>query len=228
MQRFMKVSDGLFRGGAPSEDEVHLLKREFGVNRIVSLDGECASNIADVCDEIGVEHIVLPIEFKNIQTALKILDDNLVELLTENEPTFVHCLHGKDRTGLACALYRIRVQGWEPMDALNEAMNYGFGIGVSPKIRHMYCKMILTPRPDENESHSFAPNSEENMERDIGEASDCRSRRRQVRRILLQDMNDAMAHVGVYDGIENVMRNTVGLPAVDYAGSFPYGTGYIL
>ena len=33
---------------------------------------------------------------------------------------FIHCQHGKDRTGLLAALYRVKYQGWTPEQAHKE------------------------------------------------------------------------------------------------------------
>jgi protein tyrosine/serine phosphatase len=42
-------------------------------------------------------------------------------------PVLVHCLHGSDRTGTMCALYRIAIQGWSKEDALKEMVEGGYG-----------------------------------------------------------------------------------------------------
>ncbi len=39
---------------------------------------------------------------------------------------YFHCLHGKDRTGYMAAQYRIRVQGWAPINAVDEMLSLGF------------------------------------------------------------------------------------------------------
>lgn len=41
-------------------------------------------------------------------------------------PVYVHCLHGKDRTGFMCAVYRMQVQGWSYEDAKKELFENGF------------------------------------------------------------------------------------------------------
>lgn len=40
--------------------------------------------------------------------------------------TFIHCTHGKDRTGIVCAYYRVKEQGWEIETALTEMGHLGF------------------------------------------------------------------------------------------------------
>ena len=42
-------------------------------------------------------------------------------------PFLIHCLHGADRTGTMCAMYRLVVQGWSKDDAIKEMTEGGFG-----------------------------------------------------------------------------------------------------
>ena len=41
-------------------------------------------------------------------------------------PLFIHCSHGKDRTGMMTGLYRIEAQGWEPAAAVEEMGFLGY------------------------------------------------------------------------------------------------------
>jgi protein tyrosine/serine phosphatase len=58
-------------------------------------------------------------------------DEDVVEFLRivtkpENQPVFVHCQHGADRTGTMCAVYRIVVQKWTIEEAIREMTEGGF------------------------------------------------------------------------------------------------------
>lgn len=48
------------------------------------------------------------------------------DALDEKVKTYIHCLHGKDRTGMACAAYRIIYQNWKHADAIVEMKALGF------------------------------------------------------------------------------------------------------
>jgi protein tyrosine/serine phosphatase len=59
-------------------------------------------------------------------------DEDVIEFLRivskpENQPVFVHCLHGADRTGTMCAIYRMAVDGWTVEAAIQEMTDGGFG-----------------------------------------------------------------------------------------------------
>jgi len=41
-------------------------------------------------------------------------------------PVLVHCVAGRDRTGTACAAYRMEYDGWGPERAAAEMREYGF------------------------------------------------------------------------------------------------------
>jgi tyrosine-protein phosphatase SIW14 len=40
-------------------------------------------------------------------------------------PLLIHCLHGVDRTGIVCAEYRVKKQGWSVGKAYQECLKYG-------------------------------------------------------------------------------------------------------
>lgn len=55
--------------------------------------------------------------------------DRFLRLIAEHKstsPIYVHCLHGKDRTGFMCAIYRMRIQSWTFSMALKEMFDMGF------------------------------------------------------------------------------------------------------
>lgn len=72
---------------------------------------------------MGIRYIQSPIGFTpqrdgSPEQALRIIADPRLQ------PVYVHCNLGKDRAGLAIALYRIRYQGWQPADADREMQQF--------------------------------------------------------------------------------------------------------
>jgi hypothetical protein len=149
IHNFKKVTKDLYRGSAPSPIDVVYLKEKYNIKKIVSLDKASADKIHKATQLLGIKHIVLPIDFKN-SSLLKALNVDLKELLLEGGPTYIHCLHGKDRTGLIIALLQCKYFGKSPDEAIKEAKEFGFGIGVNPKVTHLYEKIIHSCKPEKD------------------------------------------------------------------------------
>ena len=143
INKFIKVDKHLFRGSAPSINDVVMLHNDLDINKIVSLDKNSALKINRACKILGINHIILPIEMGKKMSLVKFLENDISELLSnKNGNTFVHCAMGRDRTGLAIALYRCEVQNIPCKLAIREAKKLGFGIGIDPNTIHQYIKII--------------------------------------------------------------------------------------
>lgn len=147
--RFSQIQNGLFRGGEPSEKDVQTLYNSFGVRRIVSLDQEAAEKISNVCQELGIQHIVLPIESTNLRSVSKLSLLDWTSILLDGGPCYLHCLHGKDRTGLVTALFRCQ-EGWSSERAIAEADKFDFCKGLPAGVRRLYERLIASAASDEN------------------------------------------------------------------------------
>lgn len=120
---FYKINDSLYRGAQPDKKGIENLKK-IGIKTIINL--RSFNSDRDEMDTLTFNYIHLyakawKIEEKEIITFLKTVSD------TENQPVFVHCQHGADRTGTMCAFYRIIIQGWSKEDAIDEMVNGGYG-----------------------------------------------------------------------------------------------------
>ena len=107
----------------------------------MSLDKKTGEKIDRACKLLGIQHIKLYLDGSN-KTLLHLLSQDLKRVFLEGGPTFVHCHEGKDRTGFVCALVKCKFLGMNPEKAIEEAKSLGFGIGVDPKIIHLYEKII--------------------------------------------------------------------------------------
>jgi protein tyrosine/serine phosphatase len=122
-----KVSDALYRGRQPTPEGFLELKK-LGIRTVINL--RAFHSDADEIKDSGVEG------FKTVHISFKTWhaeDQDVVRFLKTvgdpaNSPVFVHCMHGSDRTGLMCAIYRAVVQGWSKDQALEEMTKgpYGF------------------------------------------------------------------------------------------------------
>ena len=123
LPNLFQVSDELYCGGRPKNDGFVELRR-LGVKTVVNL--QTFHSDRDECKETGLQY------FHIAAQAWEGEDEEVIEFLKvvsdpENQPVFVHCLHGADRTGVMSAAYRIVVQGWSKDEAIREMTEGGFG-----------------------------------------------------------------------------------------------------
>lgn len=161
ISKFLRVDDGLYRGSAPSPKDVQMLKNKYGVNKIISLDQNCANVISNACKLLGIKQVVIDLnEDKN--TLVNLLKNDLQSLLKSDGPTFVHCRHGKDRTGLVIAMYECKYKGKDPEKAIAEAKQLGFGVGVDPSFTSLYEKLIrASKKSTDNNNADIVSNERE-------------------------------------------------------------------
>jgi protein tyrosine phosphatase (PTP) superfamily phosphohydrolase (DUF442 family) len=119
---YAKVSEALHRGAQPTELGYDQLRRR-GIRTIVSLrvlalDRRRLPGHGFRYHHISVKH--LHPELEDVLAFLAIVTQ------TENQPVFVHCRKGVDRTGMMVAAYRMVVQGWPREEALAEMKRMGF------------------------------------------------------------------------------------------------------
>ncbi len=153
INNFKKVTEGLYRGSAPTPSDVFSLKQKNKINKIVSLDWASGEKIDRACKMLGIKHIILPINGTR-KSLLNFLKHDLKDLFINGGPTYVHCLHGKDRTGLAIALYKCKYMGMNPEKSIEEAKSFGCGIGVDPEIIALYEKIIRSCKPKKDNNNA--------------------------------------------------------------------------
>jgi tyrosine-protein phosphatase SIW14 len=141
LPNFHQVNSHLYRGAQPKPDGLGKLKA-MGVRTIVNLRGEDDHTRAEgeEARTLGLAYynISLP-EFsrpkdEEVQRVLDIID------APDNQPVFVHCRRGEDRTGTIIACYRI-THGWTAADAKKEAKTRGMSwtqIGMKNYIDDFY------------------------------------------------------------------------------------------
>jgi len=151
LHRLRKVIPGVYRGSAPTEQDVHWLKEHLGIRKIISLDKESGDKIDNVCKVLGISHIIIPID-ETKKSLINFLGYDIGKLLLEERPTYIHCKHGKDRTGLAVALFKCKYLGVSPEKAIKEAESIGLGVGLDAHCFNLYKKIIRNciPKTDSN------------------------------------------------------------------------------
>lgn len=154
IENFSMVSPGVYRGARPSEDGLRYLQ-SLGIRVVVNLQGgdpesflfgpiaewlepgEDPKNIAKekaLTKRLGMDFWHAPLNsFDAVSKHDEILIDQTLEVMRAGSlagsqgAVFVHCEHGRDRTGLVVALYRVKFEGWDPIDAYIEWTDHGHG-----------------------------------------------------------------------------------------------------
>lgn len=118
-----EVSDTLYRGAQPTAEGFRELKK-MGVRTVVNLRSGHSDRLELAGTALGYVDIPMNVWDPDEEEILEFLR---VAMDPARTPVFVHCEHGADRTGTACAAYRVAVEGWSVEEAVDEMVNGGFG-----------------------------------------------------------------------------------------------------
>lgn len=135
--RFAQVDKELFRGGLPSKTDLKSLKA-MGIKTDISLMGEVpVFDTFHVCrekrwtKEIGMKFINVVVPTGHVPFKKKISDAHATAFLKAaldpaNQPAYVHCVHGRDRTGTMVAVYQMVKNKYSNEQAFAEMKKFGF------------------------------------------------------------------------------------------------------
>lgn len=118
-----QISPILYRGGQPNEKGYRWLAKH-GVKTVVSLRTTPPDEA--MLQKLGLKSVNIPIN------PYLFTDDHAVKFLQiindpENQPIFLHCRHGSDRTGTMVAIYRMAIENWPRSRAIKEMLDPRFG-----------------------------------------------------------------------------------------------------
>ena len=114
---------GLYRGAQPTSTGFGILQK-LGIKTIINLRSFHSDKDEVLKLGLSYEQVYMKAWHAEREDAvwfLKIVTD------PGRLPTFVHCHHGSDRTGLMVALYRVVVTGWTKEQAIREMIEGGYG-----------------------------------------------------------------------------------------------------
>ena len=149
LPNFHQVNAQLYRGAQPQRDGL-LRLRELGVKTIINLRASDKNARAEEAEAkvLGLRYFNIPLERLGKPTDAEI--DQILSIINarDNQPVFVHCMKGQDRTGTVIAIYRIKHDGWTSEEAVREAEKYGmkfWQLGMKDYIRD-YAKQRSSPK----------------------------------------------------------------------------------
>jgi protein tyrosine/serine phosphatase len=138
----------LYRGAQPLSGGVKKLA-SLGIKTIINLRGEDELSRKEKQDAeaAGMHYFSLSMaglsapSDEQVRRVMAIIDN------PENQPVFIHCKRGSDRTGTISAVYRIAHDGWTSDRAIAEAKTYGMSwteFGMKGYISDYYKRRITT------------------------------------------------------------------------------------
>lgn len=132
IMNFKQVDDRLYRGGLLDEAKLRKLAK-MGIKTDICLLFEGNPKEADavklerkLCKELGMKFVYLPLPWgkeppaEMVQTFFKAMEAD------KNAPAYIHCRHGRDRTGAMVGAYRVQFSGFSPEKAFDEMKTFGF------------------------------------------------------------------------------------------------------
>jgi tyrosine-protein phosphatase SIW14 len=128
LPNFQKVNDKLYRGAEPKKEGIADLKK-LGIKTVIDM----GNGVEDSRDERAwVEGAGMKYVNVHLHNWMKSKPEDVDKILkeveaAENQPVFLHCKRGSDRTGTVVAIYRMKNDGWTPQQAIDEAKKFGFG-----------------------------------------------------------------------------------------------------
>jgi len=133
------VDQGLIRGAQPNAEGFRRLK-VAGVKTVINLRNEDVpvAQEGETVRLLGMRYVNIPLNVfeppgnSAIGKFLRIASD------PANQPVYVHCQFGQDRTGTMCAMYRIKNYGWTAGQSFDEMLSFGFKPGLANLTRSVY------------------------------------------------------------------------------------------
>jgi tyrosine-protein phosphatase SIW14 len=126
LPNFHQVSEKLYRGGQPAGGAMKILSG-LGIKAVINLRGEdeLSNQEQKQAEAAGLRYFNVSMpglsapSDEQVARLLALMDD------PANQPVFIHCKRGSDRTGTMVAVYRIAHEGWTAEQATAEAQKHG-------------------------------------------------------------------------------------------------------
>ena len=118
-----RVASGIYRGAQPEREGFATLKA-MGIRTVINLRTRHGER--EAVEAAGMRYVEIPMSFWTdvdpaaVRMALSVMTDPV------NQPLFIHCSRGVDRTGVVAAVYRMEVDGWSEAEAEAEMEAFGF------------------------------------------------------------------------------------------------------
>jgi len=155
----------VYRGGQPTEEGWAFLHDKLQVTTIVKLNAPEESwnqGVDEPATRLGMRVVDLsipPHDYglvpKSLSEPFKAIPEAKIALAIatlaaeDHGNVYVHCTHGRDRTGLIVGLYRVLHEGWQAKDAYTEMNTEGFR-PLNRNLREFWEELLEHPEQPES------------------------------------------------------------------------------
>ena len=121
-----KLNDSFYRGAQPNDKQIAGLAKK-GIKTILNLRCTSAKDLeklSSVAEKNGLKYINIPLNPFRVKKSLPYIMDTINNASKEN-PLFIHCTYGVDRTGFVSALINYLKNGMPMKDAIKDMTAHG-------------------------------------------------------------------------------------------------------
>ena len=118
-----RISPCIYRGKQPTS-KGYLTLKTMGMKTVINL--RSAHGEKEDVEKAGMRYLEFPLSMtsgihrEQFEKIIRAMSEPL------NQPVYIHCALGQDRTGVVVAAYRMDVDGWSFEDAEKEMQSFGF------------------------------------------------------------------------------------------------------
>ena len=121
------IHENLYRGGRPEMADIdRLVEQNFKLIINFENDPNAVEAEKKYAEQKGLRYLSFPMNAWDTPNDQAVNEVIQILIKSKNQKVFIHCKHGRDRTGLMSALYRVLVQKWKSQDAYTEMIDLGF------------------------------------------------------------------------------------------------------
>jgi len=130
LKHFTQIDTQVFAGSKPVNDADFEFLRGKGVKFILQADflPGLSGHERAMAKKFGIEYLSVPMNASPIAPRQKHVNEAL-RILRTRQPIYLHCVLGRDRTGLLGGLYRIYFEGMPKAEAYRMMQAEGFRSG---------------------------------------------------------------------------------------------------
>ena len=128
IDRFNIVETGFYRGARPETENQMKTLKAYRIKTILDVsDNDEAFEIEKArAKKLGMKIIRVAMDGWNAPTDAQTAEVQALLNDKSLRPIYIHCKHGRERTGVMVGLYRVYTNDWKPEKAYKEMKDMGF------------------------------------------------------------------------------------------------------